>query len=170
MFELFRHSSLQGRVTLDDAPIFSREFLFIASIMGFLNHQFHVSSVESLSWVLLQNKLRRWIDYTINDYKSLASSYSIIWRCHRCQNRFLRSFWETQISYYSSTKASLSEPGRSVMLAGRSREELRVAGAFRSIRPRSVIRGIDRGALGRREWRLWRRVARELAELSIPVP
>ncbi|EGI57629.1 hypothetical protein G5I_14315 [Acromyrmex echinatior] len=36
--------------------------------------------------------------------------------------------------------------------------------------PRSVIRGIDRGALGRREWRLWRRVARELAELSIPVP
>lgn len=74
------------------------------------------------------------------------------------------------IECIQATKASLSEPGRSVMLAGLSREELRLAGAFRSIRSRSVIRGIDRGALSRREWRLWRRVARELAELSIPVP
>jgi len=51
-----------------------------------------------------------------------------------------------------------------------SKTTLCLASGFHSIQLRSVICGIDRSALGRREWRLWRRVARELAELSIPVP
>ncbi|KYQ51593.1 hypothetical protein ALC60_09291 [Trachymyrmex zeteki] len=85
------------------------------------------------------------------------------------QRNFVKLFY-LDTSDYLIVSWLLSKPGRCSHVSGFTKATLYRTSGFHSIQPRSVIRGIDRGALGRREWRLWRRVARELAELSIPVP